>query len=399
MSVEHSGGRQEDLGRIVQIDAEWDKPSRKAGGTWTQPVFDFAEKRDSNRAGLRLRGVSSLDEVERLARAIDEEGIVALDLETGASSDADAEAGALLDPAVGLGWIAGVCLALTPHEGFYLPIGHDDREGNLPAEEVWARLAGPLSRAEVVVHHASMERRWLDSVGVEANIVHDTELLMARVDPNRSVALKSVVEDELAQHPGGIDALFPAGASPRFNVLDPRGTQTIDYAAADAAMTMALFRRYPDLHDDEGYQRLLARSAEREAIIDAGTPLHWVTATSWPALWHGDDAETVKAKSLQAVDALVAAQRDRLARECRCDPAGACTALYDRLLAARSTESPSPKQAQFALSLLFHDRVARRQPDEAAKHRTTLAEHAGTPEAKGAASGAIDELLALGRRA
>lgn len=385
----------DDVGRVMRIDTDWDKPSRMAGGAWIQPVFDWQERRETNRAGLLLHGVTSLAEVDRLARMIEAQGQVALDLETGASSDADAEAGALLDPTVDLGWIAGVCLALTPHEGFYLPIGHDDDEGNLPAEEVWARLAGPLARADVVVHHASMERRWLDSIGVEANIVHDTELLMARVDPDRPTALKSVAKEELAQHPGGIDALFPAGSMPRFNVLDPRATATIDYAAADAAMTMALFRRYPDLHDDEAYQRLLARSAEREAIIDAGTPLHWVTATSWPALWHGDDAETVKAKTMQAVDALVAEQRDRLARECGCDPAGACTALYDRLLAARSTESPSPKQAQYALSLLFHRPVAKRHPDEAAKHRTHLAELAGTSEAKTAASGAIDALRAL----
>lgn len=376
------------VGRIADPTADWAVP---ADGD-RQPVCDPAQTRPTNPAGLDLRVATSLAEVERLAGELDEAAargdVVAVDVETGRHADADPEAA--LDPQVPGGWIAGLSLATTVARAVYVPVGHDT--GSLPAEEVYARLAGPLQRAPLVAHSVPMERRWLAHVGIEANLVGDTRQLMVRVAPHQTARLKEVTRRVFGHRQAEIGSLFADGGEVRFNTLDPHQPATVDYAGEDACWTLALSHRYPDLTSgaDVAYQRLIADDDAIGRLEHAGVRASWQVAVVADGIARGQPDAVIAARVDEAIRTDHAHQqhteRDRIRHP---DPhhRQRLQAFFDALTACPYTGA-TPRQASYLIRLLR----GCPDPTQARRLAREVRDAAHNGEGRTAASNAIDEL-------
>lgn len=330
------------VGRIEPVDADWAQPSH--GGS--QPVFDAALVRPTNPAGLRLHRAETLDDVDRLAAHLDRSELVAVDVETGQRDD-DVD-GAALWPERGDGWLVGMSLATSPTSAIYVPLQHDDSPANLPLGEVLERLGPRLEQLPIVCHSAAMERRWFDRYGVRLNVVGDTRMLMLRVAPDESTALKEVTRREFGHQQTRIETLFGDGESIRFNQLDPRDQAVVDYAGEDAAWTMALHRRYPDLTSggDEAYRRLVGDCAATERLVTQGVKAHWAPRAVAEGVVAGEGDEAIAVRVRRQVAAQHAALREQQRRTVRRDRRG----FFDELTS--SPYGPSPKQTSYLIRLL-----------------------------------------------
>lgn len=96
--------------------------------------------------------------------------------------------------------LAGVGVALSPHEGFYLPVGHvsfgglDYQPANLPVEAVREFVGGLFARTRVVMHNAAYDRlvfaRCL-GLPLEATACDDTMVALHLKDENHPLSLKA----------------------------------------------------------------------------------------------------------------------------------------------------------------------------------------------------------------
>jgi DNA polymerase-1 len=119
----------------------------------------------------RATGITSLEELDRLlARAVDK-GLLAIDTETTSLDVARAR-------------MVGVCLAVEPGEGFYLPLAHVDefgqpRDGQLDLPAVVERLRPVLADPSVlkIGHNIKYDAGILAHYGLVVTPIDDTMLL------------------------------------------------------------------------------------------------------------------------------------------------------------------------------------------------------------------------------
>ena len=184
----------------------------------------------------RLTGIASLEELDRLlARAL-ELGRLAIDTETTS-----------LD--IWRARLVGVCLAVEPCEGFYIPLAHVDefgqpREGQLDLMTVVERLKPVLADPSVlkIGHNLKYDAGVLAHYGLEVTPGDDTMLLSYALDG----ASHGHGMDELAQRILDHDcisyqSLCGKGASQIGFAQVPVDKATA-YAAEDAEVTLRLWQ-------------------------------------------------------------------------------------------------------------------------------------------------------------
>lgn len=98
--------------------------------------------------------------------------------------------------------LAGVGLAVSPYEGFYLPVGHLDFAGlayqppNLPLPAVREFVEGLFRGTRVVMHNAAYDRlvfaRTLD-IPLEYTRCEDTMVALHLKDENHPLSLKTTI--------------------------------------------------------------------------------------------------------------------------------------------------------------------------------------------------------------
>ena len=154
--------------------------------------------------------------------------------------------------------LVGISLAVTPGQGYYIPVGH--RSGvQLPLEQVISALRGPLTDARIpkTGHNLKYDFIMLARAGLRvAPLAFDTMVAEYVLDPgSRTLGLKNMAEVRLGESMTHIEELIGTGKNQR-SMAEVDIALAAPYAAADAETTLRLqplleseLKRLPRLWD------------------------------------------------------------------------------------------------------------------------------------------------------
>ncbi len=223
--------------------------------------------------------ISSFEKLDAYIAAAFGEGVVAVDTETSSLDPMQAE-------------LIGISLCVTPERACYIPLRHrpestgglfspDLLPGQLPEEEVLARLKPLLEDASVLKIAQNMKFDWLifKLRSIEVRPVEDTMLLSYVLDAGRADhGMDALSEKHLGHKP--IKFAEVAGSGRNFiGFAAVPVDKATEYSAEDADVTLRLWRvlkpRLPAEHMTFVYESLerplievLARMEERGVMID-----------------------------------------------------------------------------------------------------------------------------------
>ncbi|MBN1136958.1 MAG: DNA polymerase I [Anaerolineae bacterium] len=184
--------------------------------------------------------LAALDAAIAKLAAAGREGAVAVDVE---STSVDPMAAGLV----------GIALTTSEGKGYYIPVGHQPAESNLPLEVVAARLRPLLGSPEVLkaAHNANYDLTALAEHGLEVSPpLFDTMIAAWLLDPaSRGLGLKDLAADRLEIKMTPIEALIGAGKK-QITMDAVAVDKAALYACADVDMTLRLANLLrPELHD------------------------------------------------------------------------------------------------------------------------------------------------------
>lgn len=182
------------------------------------------------RPDLRTRIVTTPDELSALVHALESAEWIALDTET---TDTDPMKAALV----------GISLAISPDEGWYIPVGHTTLEASqLPLEEVLAALRPALTHAQQpkLGQNLKYDCIVLAQHGLDVTpLAFDTMIAQWLINPDARLGLKDMAEDWLGMEMTHIEALIGKGKNQR-KMSEVPIDEVAPYAAADAAVPLRL---------------------------------------------------------------------------------------------------------------------------------------------------------------
>ena len=149
--------------------------------------------------------------------------------------------------------LVGLALACQPGEAYYIPIGHDTGDPQLPLEEL-RRTVGPvLADADLdkYAHHAKYDMEVLQRAGIEVSgLAFDTMLAEWVLNPiSHNLGLKNLAMARLGIEMTPISDLIGTGKA-QLSMANVPTKEVTPYAGADADMTLRLAREMmPELHD------------------------------------------------------------------------------------------------------------------------------------------------------
>jgi len=139
--------------------------------------------------------------------------------------------------------LVGLALAVSPDEGYYLPVGHQTGEPQLPWQTVRQRLQPFFEDPAVAkyAHNAGYDVQVLAQHGIQTQgVTFDTMLAEWVIDPaSRNLGLKNLAWVRLGVEMTELKELIGAGKTQRSMARVPVG-QAGAYAAADAYVTYRL---------------------------------------------------------------------------------------------------------------------------------------------------------------
>lgn len=165
-----------------------------------------------------------------LVKTLDKATVIALDTETTATDPMLAE-------------LVGISLAVEKGQGYYIPIGHQSAEPQLPLTTVLDALRPALTdpAKEKVGHNLKYDGLMLERCGLRIfPYSFDTMIAGFLINPaSRHLGLKDMAEDELGISMTHIDDLIGTGKTQ--TTMDKVAIQdAAPYAAADAEVTLQL---------------------------------------------------------------------------------------------------------------------------------------------------------------
>jgi DNA polymerase-1 len=139
--------------------------------------------------------------------------------------------------------LVGLALAITPDEGYYVPVGHQTGERQLSWQVVRQRLKSLLEDPAIprYAHNAEYDVLVLAQHGIQTQgVTFDTMLAEWVLDPaSRNLGLKNLAWARLGVEMTRLEELIGAGKSKRSMAQVPV-SQAASYAAADAYVTYRL---------------------------------------------------------------------------------------------------------------------------------------------------------------
>jgi DNA polymerase I-like protein with 3'-5' exonuclease and polymerase domains/intein/homing endonuclease len=145
--------------------------------------------------------------------------------------------------------IVGVCLAWNSKEGVYIPVGHDDKEFNVPIKFIVQSLKRLTANCKCIFHNFKYDGTLLRNYGIiiENEEMYEDTMLMAAVEDasRRKKGLKELSEHLLKRPMIEIDEMGITGngkATIAFNMVPPQ--VAVYYAASDAINTFALYEYF-----------------------------------------------------------------------------------------------------------------------------------------------------------
>jgi len=210
---------------------------------WKEPTYHLVETEDE------------LDElVEVLRKAVDKQQPIAIDVETTGAIKKSS-----LNPY--LGWLLGLSVAVSPYEGWYIPLLHTKnkvkREHQLSLELVRSKLNPIVSTGGIfLAHNGKFDYKFLWRSGIFLHpVIWDTmnALRMLNGDSRRPTALKKIIKNYVDIPHSKIIKDFEEAAEGEAAETDP--TEFAVYAIDDVIYTYYLYQAlkpridaiYPDL--------------------------------------------------------------------------------------------------------------------------------------------------------
>ncbi|MEO7994621.1 MAG: DNA polymerase, partial [bacterium] len=201
--------------------------------------------------------VQTMDEVRQLIGDLKKAGRFALDFETTGLNPRTAE-------------LVGIALAYGADGGYYIPVGHHDRlgdlldrpaeqpESNLPLVEVLALLKPLFEDPKLfkVVQNGKYEYAICLHYGIHlAGMNYDTFVASYVLNPDEKHGLKDLAQTHLGMHWGRIEALIGKGKDEKTMAEVPIADAAA-YAVHDAVATWRLFERFASEIATEGLSTL-----------------------------------------------------------------------------------------------------------------------------------------------
>jgi len=195
-------------------------------------------------------------EVEAYIDRLIEKGLCGLDLETTSLNTRKKKDNSVYAK------IVGVCLAITPNEGAYIPVLHEDKEFNVPFKFMMQQLKRLVNNCVCVYHNFKFDGEVLRNHGIiieDEDMYEDTYLLTAIEDASRKEKkLKWLSEHVLKRPMIEITELGVTGSKKKTVAFDMVPPQTaVYYGASDAMNTLGLYlvlKKRVDLQDPDGKQ-------------------------------------------------------------------------------------------------------------------------------------------------
>jgi len=202
----------------------------------------------------KFRLLTKQVEVEQYVDWLIEKGICALDLETtGLNTRVNSEGKSCAE-------MVGVCLSGDPFEGIYIPVGHDDKEYNVPLSFMIRELTRLVKNCRCVFHNFKYDGQVLRNYGIiidDEDQYEDTYLLAAIEDSSRkNKGLKYLSEHLLERPMVEIGELGIKGSKENvvvFSMVPP--PKALYYGGPDGMNTLGLWfelKKRMDQQDPEG---------------------------------------------------------------------------------------------------------------------------------------------------
>ncbi|MGD2252431.1 MAG: DNA polymerase I [Anaerolineales bacterium] len=177
--------------------------------------------------------VDDAEKLHQLERRLEKASAIAFDVETTSTDAMQAK-------------LVGISLAVSPEEGFYLPVGHTPATAGGPQLEIRTTiqaLQSPLtdSRIHKVGHNLKYDHILLARHGLRAQpLTFDTMIAEWLIDPaSRNLGLKNLAFIRLGVEMTEITELIGKGRNQR-SMAEVPIAQVAPYAAADAVMCLRL---------------------------------------------------------------------------------------------------------------------------------------------------------------
>jgi DNA polymerase I-like protein with 3'-5' exonuclease and polymerase domains len=193
---------------------------------------------------------------QELARASAAD-VMALDLETQGLDNRIDENGRTFHQ------IVGYCFAYNCDEGFYVPVRHVSRDGNmvaanLPYLEVDAAFRDFVATHRVVYHNSGFDQEFLYGSSAHvpdppSSLFEDTLILDYLKDStSKKHGLKALSKEYLGLEMHELKEFFPKKEKGRsFAELDPTQEAVLQYAGADAICTYMLYQHLKEYGDEQ----------------------------------------------------------------------------------------------------------------------------------------------------
>ncbi|MBD3261054.1 MAG: hypothetical protein GF334_05130 [Candidatus Altiarchaeales archaeon] len=199
--------------------------------------------------------VTKRQDLEALVDRLIEAGICALDLETTSLNTRIGPDGKSIAKLV------GICLAPNPDEGFYVPVGHRDKEYNIPEQFAVRELKRLTTNCKCIYHNFKYDGQVLYNYGInqtDLTLIEDTFLMAGIQDASRRErGLKQLSDSLLGREMIEIDELTSGGSKSRkkviaFDLVPP--PVAVYYGGGDAMNTFGLYRYFTEKLDEQDPQ-------------------------------------------------------------------------------------------------------------------------------------------------
>jgi len=177
--------------------------------------------------------VETLDKLDSILIAAEKTGETAIDTETTSIDALKAK-------------LVGVSIAFKESEAFYIPVGHDQENINLPLEDVVSRFRKLFkSKIKLIGHNLKYDRQVFDNSGLRtANMHFDTMIASYLLNPSRrSHKLEALADEFLDYRMQPITELIGVGKKQLPFSAVPVEKATF-YAAEDADYTLRLKNKF-----------------------------------------------------------------------------------------------------------------------------------------------------------
>jgi len=177
--------------------------------------------------------VETLDKLDSILIAAEKTGETAIDTETTSIDALKAK-------------LVGVSIAFKESEAFYIPVGHDQENKNLPLEDVVSRFRKLFkSKIKLIGHNLKYDRQVFDNSGLRtANMHFDTMIASYLLNPSRrSHKLEALADEFLDYRMQPITELIGVGKKQLPFSAVPVEKATF-YAAEDADYTLRLKNKF-----------------------------------------------------------------------------------------------------------------------------------------------------------